>query len=193
MSDSPIFDPKTGFGGNGAYVPFNETQSRFGAGLFPGFTIPSNATGSNSTAPFSGFPAGSTPPFGGGAGGPPPGGLPAFNFTSTGGGCILSGPFANLTTHMGPSSRVTLNPRCVTRDFSQASFNTSGSRASVDNVLAQTYFGAMSQISESTVHGAGHGGVGGISGDMVDPWSSRTFLLLPFEIGKYSKISCTNS
>ena len=111
--------------------------------------------------------------------------MPPFNHT--GGGCIATGPFANLTVHLGPMWNVTYNPRCVKRDFGEEMFISSGNQSNIDRAMAQTTFGAMTLAAEWTVHNAGHGGVGGMLGDMIDAWSSRMFYSV---LGLFALLIC---
>lgn len=50
----------------------------------------------------------------------PPGGRIIQLAPGTGGGCVVTGPFANMTTHLGPSTMpdpTQDNPRCLRRDL----------------------------------------------------------------------------
>ena len=93
----------------------------------------------------------------------------------TGGGCIQTGPFANLTTHLGPEDSVALNPHCVRRDFSPVSFANMSGPAAVKEGMSQPDHGWFDRITESSFHAGGHWGVGGLYGHMTDKWSSREF------------------
>ncbi|PKS13374.1 hypothetical protein jhhlp_000145 [Lomentospora prolificans] len=90
----------------------------------------------------------------------------------TGGGCIQSGPFANLTTHLGPGNSTDLNPHCVRRDFSPESFANRTGKAQIDDGMAQLDFGSFGRLTEPSFHAGGHWGIGGLYGDMTDKWSS---------------------
>ncbi|KAI8276743.1 hypothetical protein K4K59_009686 [Colletotrichum sp. SAR11_240] len=136
MLKSPVFDPDTGFGGNGEWVPGTPENPE------PGIPLT--------------------------------GGTLVFNMSDrTGGGCIPNGPFANLTLHMGPQNSVAYNEWCVRRDFTPNQFMSLGNSASVAEGMAQSDYGFFSKLTEDTIHGAGHQGVGGMYGVLSDIWASR--------------------
>ncbi|KAI8152300.1 hypothetical protein K4K49_009686 [Colletotrichum sp. SAR 10_70] len=149
MLKSPVFDPDTGFGGNGEWVPGTPENPE------PGIPLT--------------------------------GGTLVFNMSDrTGGGCIPNGPFANLTLHMGPQNSVAYNEWCVRRDFTPNQFMSLGNAASVAEGMAQPDYGFFSKLTEDTIHGAGHQGVGGMYGVLSDIWASRESN--PFE--HQSKFAC---
>ncbi|KAL8708999.1 MAG: hypothetical protein Q9220_006208 [cf. Caloplaca sp. 1 TL-2023] len=95
-----------------------------------------------------------------------------FNITfpaGTGGGCIESGPFANVTVNLGPLDNLDYNPRCVERDFMTYFSNYIRPSSVVDLIkgcgddfpcfsdLLQTLYG---------VHTAGHLTIGGLQRDV---------------------------
>ncbi|KAH6639890.1 hypothetical protein C7974DRAFT_450209 [Boeremia exigua] len=133
--NSPIFDPITGFGGNGDYI--NGTKEN----PLPGVT---------STL----------------------GDIPVDVEDRSGGGCLSNGPFANLSIHMGPGFNTSYNEWCIRRDFVPSVFMAAGHSTAVDAAMSHTTFGAFSQQSEATNHGAGHIGVGGLYGVLTDVWAS---------------------
>ena len=111
-------------------------------------------------------------------------GLPVpFSFpraAGTGGGCIQSGPFANLTITLGPVSQnvapgdtngLGYNPRCLARDFLESQSSYQLSYKNVTDLIAldsiHTFHPAME--GQFGVHSGGHGFVGG---DMQDIFSS---------------------
>lgn len=104
----------------------------------------------------------------------------------TGGGCVFSGPFANLTVHMGPiwQPNVTeeahyfdYNPRCLTRDlnsyfaqhFTAFNWTTSLILESPDIATFEGILQGITAVSSKYgiialgVHGGGHFTVGGQS------------------------------
>ena len=102
-------------------------------------------------------------------------GLQNLNFPpGTGGGCVHSGPFANMTTNMGPidspydnnvQNHFDYNPRCLTRDFNSWFSTQFNSYTNVtDLLLNNVYVEDFQQIMQgygSTdnplgVHGGGH-------------------------------------
>ena len=108
-----------------------------------------------------------------------------------GGGCVHSGPFANMTVHLGPQQLPVLgstnitgqadpfadNPRCLRRDLSAysatrwASFrNTTRVVLDHDTIeLFQAYLGGDPRyvLQELGVHGGGHYAIGGDPGSDV--------------------------
>ena len=91
----------------------------------------------------------------------------------TGGGCIQTGPFKGLQTHMGPANNTEYNPHCVRRDFAPENFANMSGPASVAEGLSQVDHGWFDNVTESTFHSGGHWGVGGLYGHMTDKWASR--------------------
>jgi len=158
-NSSPIFDPISGFGGNGARVnmssmmPPGIDQGILAtlARLIPGFDM-QMAMG-------------------------------------TGGGCVLDGPFKNRTLVIGPMGQMTPNnTRCLTRSMNDKMAHESASSKSIRKLLGaktMTEFrtwietGSMSwsvglkglNITNEggDMHNLGHGGIGG---EMVDVFNS---------------------
>ncbi|KAK3385528.1 hypothetical protein B0H63DRAFT_494484 [Podospora didyma] len=94
----------------------------------------------------------------GGNGLPPPGPVPYM----TGGGCVTTGPFADLTVNLGPWNSTVYNPRCLTRDFSPW-------------LAARTLnstVGPGLNLTGLTYHAGGHLAVGGDFGDIGNSYSS---------------------
>ena len=93
----------------------------------------------------------------------------------SGGGCIQTGPFANLSSSFGPHDFVEYNPNpeCVRRDFGPQSFRDLTNPESIELGMSQPDYGWFSLISEPTFHAGGHLGVGGLYGHMADKWASR--------------------
>ncbi|KAK9442113.1 uncharacterized protein VB005_03168 [Metarhizium brunneum] len=97
----------------------------------------------------------------------------------TGGGCIESGPFANLTIHLGPvallpagkNNGLDYNPRCLVRDISPEWSKNAKPTDVVDLIGASTNIESFDVKLEGLdgVHAAGHFGVGGI---MIDQYAS---------------------
>ncbi|KAJ4985111.1 tyrosinase central domain protein [Stagonosporopsis vannaccii] len=135
LLSSPIWDPTTGFGGNGAYVSGSIENPE------PGIPV----TAKN---------------------------LPFSMDDRSGGGCLPNGPFSNMSFHMGPGYSTAYNPQCVRRDFVPSIFLPFAHPDSVARGMAQPDFGSFSQLTESTMHGAGHPGIGGLYGTLTDVWAS---------------------
>ncbi|OSS48079.1 hypothetical protein B5807_06615 [Epicoccum nigrum] len=118
--DSEIFQPDTGFGGNGYRVVATPEQNRL------------NITG------------------------------------STGGGCVMNGPFALPNFNLNVPI-----PHCLTRDFVPWILNRMADSKLVEEVLAQPDYTSVARTIEkmksfdpSNIHASGHFGVGGILGTM---------------------------
>lgn len=90
----------------------------------------------------------------------------------TGGGCVLSGPFVNMTVNMGPFTEEELitglpedwsdyTPRCLLRDLNDHVITTFNSKLNVDELLAQPTIGLFSNYMDGNgpdlgPHHAGH-------------------------------------
>jgi tyrosinase len=87
---------------------------------------------------------------------------------STGGGCVMNGPFAE------PYFTVNLpTPHCLKRDFVPWIINRMADAKLVEEVLAQSDYTSVARIIEKkqsfdppNVHASGHFGIGGILGTM---------------------------
>lgn len=108
--------------------------------------------------------------------------IPTPNITNitivpgTGGGCLTSGPFANLTVHLGPhgapvSDGLAYNPRCLTRDFREWYLPAYLSYDNVTAVMVKEDLQSFSTLvgSGSGLHGNGHTVTGGFQDDL---WAS---------------------
>ncbi|KAK1828734.1 hypothetical protein QBC39DRAFT_384825 [Podospora conica] len=92
----------------------------------------------------------------------------------SGGGCLLTGPFAGLSTKLGPQNITTgTTPRCVRRDFSYASLRDFSGEAQIQEAMGLPDFGSFEQITDtSTFHPGGHWAIGGLYGAMTDTYVS---------------------
>jgi tyrosinase len=149
--ESPLFDPISGFGGNGRKIGVtpNPQQSA------PKSAQPDHGHADSVTESLlSGF--------------------------STGGGCLLNGPFVNRTLRIGPYARMSPNNiRCLTRNFNAKIAEVSASKKTLSRILSAKTFAEFSdRISHAPpfpehvtmndlfnlpgdLHTIGHGGVGG--------------------------------
>jgi tyrosinase len=85
--------------------------------------------------------------------------------TSTGGGCVTDGYFANIQITLGPYAAYADNPRCLSRDMLPDFAATCAGDDQILAVMDATSFaGVMNNIN--LPHEAGHGGVGGYTGDV---------------------------
>jgi tyrosinase len=132
---SPLFDPITGFGSNG--VKTNASRPK-PPKLPAGF------------APLEGVPFGFDGPF-------PP------MSAGTGGGCLLDGPFKNITLTIGPMGRMTANnTRCLKRDLNPTVAEAGATRANLKTLLHKKTFNEFRRGMEMPM-GFG-GGLGGSLG-----------------------------
>ncbi|KAK6342348.1 hypothetical protein TWF718_007750 [Orbilia javanica] len=97
----------------------------------------------------------------------------------TGGGCVTTGAFKNMTVNLGPGNSFTENPRCLTRDMSPYFSGRYLSQNQTKITLQAPNFYAFDVIVEggpsfeaSGVHGGGHYGIGGTLGTMGDLYIS---------------------
>ncbi|KAI1413349.1 Di-copper centre-containing protein [Hypoxylon sp. FL1857] len=81
-------------------------------------------------------------------------------------GCVTDGPFANLTLRLQVD--LTTEEYCLSRFFNDRAL-AQGARANVDACMAKDKFTDAWNCLEAGPHGAGHGGV---SGTMVNPFTS---------------------
>lgn len=134
IRDSPIFDPVTGFGGNGqAGVP------------------------------------------------PPPPALTRIELpVGTGGGCVLNGPFVNLSINIGPGESLAYKPRCLSRSI-RPSMSVYLNYSNIAPLAEASTFKQFDKITQSTpyslndtltttFHAGGHFAIGG---DQDDLYSSN--------------------
>ncbi|KFZ01651.1 hypothetical protein V501_09890 [Pseudogymnoascus sp. VKM F-4519 (FW-2642)] len=130
--ESPVFDPATGFGGNGPYI--NSTDDASVRLHIPG---------------------------------------------KTGGGCVLNGPFKDMSVNMGPGLNNDYNPHCLTRDFSPWLATQKLQFINSFTPFLQTTFSKFDvavqgsiDVAGLTYHGGGHLSVGGDLGTMGDVYAS---------------------
>ncbi|KAF9002882.1 hypothetical protein BDQ17DRAFT_1390574 [Cyathus striatus] len=113
---------------------------------------------------------------------------PLGNFTTSplwdakygfGGGCITTGPLANMTVRMGPGDDVGGNPRCLKRDWSPYFAGRYLGLNVTQHTIEQSDFGWFDTAVQggpsfdlSGLHGGGHYGVGGTLGEMGDLYNS---------------------
>lgn len=101
----------------------------------------------------------------------------------TGGGCLTSGPFANLTVPMGPDNSTASTPHCLRRDFTAQLATQTLNQSLVDWQLEADEFAVYDRrvqaldlsLSGITTHGGGHFSVGGMVGEVL--FSIFTYLL----------------
>ena len=163
--ESPIFDTKLGFGGNGESVPVPDGYEFDGLG---GEKIPVNATEIlNSPRPVNGTVVPSDAPLielliaq-----------LPFVLESRTGGGCVTDGPFADLEIRLGPGPLTGLNKRCLNRDFAPTLITDSPLLEVLEALPnVPTYLNLTDLIN--LPHGNGHGSIGGLLGEMFNLFSS---------------------
>ncbi|KAH8900366.1 Di-copper centre-containing protein [Thozetella sp. PMI_491] len=95
----------------------------------------------------------------------------------TGGGCVLDGPFVNMTVAMGPGPTTAYNPRCLARDFSPSLAISKLNSTVVDATMALDTFavwdfhvqGTGLEVSGMGYHAGGHLGIGNMYSSPGDP------------------------
>ncbi|KAK8019105.1 Tyrosinase-like protein orsC [Apiospora arundinis] len=92
----------------------------------------------------------------------------------TGGGCLQNGPFADLSTFLGPHNNTEKKGRnCVRRDLAPASLRNMSGPARVAEAMRLPDYGHWERVTDgATLHPGGHWGVGGLYGSMTDLWAS---------------------
>lgn len=97
----------------------------------------------------------------------------------TGGGCVKDGPFAKRNVSMGLGTSVEFKPHCLRRDISPWLLSHSTNQGVVDRVLSRPDFMQFNMDLQGgvypdnvTLHGGGHVGVGGNTGDLSNTNSS---------------------
>ncbi|RKK82354.1 hypothetical protein BFJ69_g3279 [Fusarium oxysporum] len=108
-------------------------------------------------------------------------------YPGTGGGCIESGPFANLTIHLGPvallpagkNNGFNYNPRCLIRDISPEWSKNAKPTDVVNVISAYSDFQSFDIGLEGLngLHAAGHFGVGGMMADQYASPCDPAFFL----------------
>ncbi|KAM7186698.1 hypothetical protein V8F33_011685 [Rhypophila sp. PSN 637] len=104
-------------------------------------------------------------------------GGPPFDLPDrSGGGCVTDGPFAGMTTFLGPQNISTgTTPRCLRRDFSYHSLRDFAGLDKVQQAMNLPDFGHFELITDTTTfHPGGHWAVGGLYGTMTDTYVSPT-------------------
>lgn len=108
----------------------------------------------------------------------PAGTSPGITPDRTGGGCVVDGPFVNMTVNLGPRGDLSGNPRCLSRDLSPIFASENSNFGVLDKVLKAANYDAMDRQMEGVwgekppsypnIHGGGHYAVGGVLGVMGD-------------------------
>ncbi|KAK2623544.1 hypothetical protein QTJ16_007098 [Diplocarpon rosae] len=118
-----------------------------------------------------------------------------INFTipsGSGGGCITSGPFADMSVNLGPNGPplvdgVSYNPRCLTRDFRDRVLSANLSYDRVAELVMQERLEAFDAVMTSGInlHGSGHAALGG---EQVDFWGSPQDPSFHFHHGQVDRL-----
>ncbi|KAF4460621.1 hypothetical protein FALBO_12592, partial [Fusarium albosuccineum] len=95
----------------------------------------------------------------------------------TGGGCVVDGPFANITLNLGPvfpegdgnKTGLEYSPHCMKRDFLQPLGQEFLTHESAANLLSQPTMADFRRTLDLGIHFAGHAGIGG---DLSDVFTS---------------------
>ncbi|KAK7952729.1 Tyrosinase-like protein orsC [Apiospora aurea] len=150
LINSPVFDVDTGFGGNGGWVGGNFTHPA--PGMHPQLTHPA-------PCPLH-LPRSSNPPQD----------VP----DRTGGGCLQNGPFADLSTFLGPQNNTEKKGRnCLRRDLAPVSLRAMSGPDRVAEAMALPDYGRWERVTDgASLHPGGHWGPGGLYGTMTDLFAS---------------------
>ncbi|KAJ3543058.1 hypothetical protein NM208_g3782 [Fusarium decemcellulare] len=111
----------------------------------------------------------------------------------TGGGCVVDGPFANITLNLGPvfpegdpnRTGLEYSPHCMTRDFLQPLSQEFLTRESVAELLAQPTMADFRRTLDLGIHFAGHAGIGG---DLSDVFTSPQDPAFYFHHGQIDRL-----
>jgi tyrosinase len=112
-----------------------------------------------------------------------------------GGGCVTTGPFANMTVNFGPfpfsliftglpSNWSTPTPHCMTRDLNSQALSTFCNKSSVEALLTVPSIGEFHDLlnpaklgTDRGIHGGGHFAVGGTMFDLFSSPDDPVFFL----------------
>lgn len=98
----------------------------------------------------------------------------------TGGGCLVDGPFAGLSTELGPQGNIErLGRHCVTRDLGYEYMWNTTDEDVVRAAMKFPSFGLYGNKTEYSYHAGGHWAIGGEYATMSDMWLSREYLDRP--------------
>ncbi|KAK7577919.1 hypothetical protein V3481_016454 [Fusarium oxysporum f. sp. vasinfectum] len=78
-------------------------------------------------------------------------------------GCVIDGPFANTTLHIGPGQ--TLKDHCLSRSINEKN-STLGNETYVQQCHNKSSYRDFWEATGFTTHGAGHSGIGGVMEDI---------------------------
>jgi tyrosinase len=91
----------------------------------------------------------------------------------SGGGCIMTGPFAGLSTQLGAGDNIQKKGQhCVTRDLTYSYLLLGASPANLSWAMTLPDYGWFNNRTEVSYHASGHWSVGGLYGTMTDLWAS---------------------
>ncbi|KAF7529405.1 hypothetical protein G7054_g9879 [Neopestalotiopsis clavispora] len=92
----------------------------------------------------------------------------------TGGGCLVDGPFAGLSSELGPRDNLDkMGRHCVTRDLGYAYMWNTTDLNLVNAAMKFPNFGVFGNKTEFSYHAGGHWAIGGEYATMSDMWASR--------------------
>ncbi|KAF3019244.1 hypothetical protein E8E14_003803 [Neopestalotiopsis sp. 37M] len=91
----------------------------------------------------------------------------------TGGGCLVDGPFAGLSSELGPRDNLDqMGRHCVTRDLGYAYMWNTTDLNLVNAAMKFPNFGVFGNKTEFSYHAGGHWAIGGEYATMSDMWAS---------------------
>jgi hypothetical protein len=138
---SPLLDPVSGFGGNGAKINFTMGGNgpRFG-GNGPRPNTPKGGKGDEASTEKTGKGERPDPPRGGKGKGFDAEG--ALLFFGTGGGCVQDGPLKDMKLHIGPFGKMAPNNvRCLTRSLNPRVVEMTAQKSQFATILSAKNFG----------------------------------------------------
>ncbi|KAI0153378.1 hypothetical protein BJ166DRAFT_500349 [Pestalotiopsis sp. NC0098] len=98
---------------------------------------------------------------------------PQLAANRTGGGCLVDGPFAGMSSELGPRDNLQRNGRhCVTRDLGYAYMWNTTDLGLVNAAMRFPNFGLYGNKTEYSYHAGGHWAIGGEYATMSDMWAS---------------------
>ncbi|KAK8139377.1 Tyrosinase-like protein orsC [Apiospora sp. TS-2023a] len=140
LINSPVFDVETGFGGNGGWIGGNFTHPAPGMSTTPTYLIGLVPLPTQIVQPPQDVP------------------------DRTGGGCLQNGPFADLSTFLGPkNSTVKQGRNCVRRDLAPVSLRKMSGKDRVAEAMDLPDYGSWERLTDGvSLHPGGHWGPGGL-------------------------------
>lgn len=125
--------------------------------------------------------------------------IPVVRAAGTGGGCVTTGPFADLTVNLGPVAPITpdlmsqppndtfgnlYNPRCLKRDFLPSISTGNLSWANVTSLMQTPTIHEFHPFLEIYMHPSAHSFIGGDAFDLFSSPNDPAFFFLHSQIDR---------